>query len=178
MSPQYCGNQLFSKLSLVLLYYRLFSIDETFVRWLYGLSILQIGWFISSYITKWLLCTPIAFTWDKSGTGTCIDTGAFLAASETINSLVDFAMIGLAIWIVQSLRVDTATKWRLSVLFSLGGLYVLYSPCRRAKKANQCTVQVSSASSRLAKHTRLHVRTHPAVPPCSVVLHIDGRTHG
>ncbi|KAI1392108.1 uncharacterized protein F4822DRAFT_389641 [Hypoxylon trugodes] len=123
MSPQFCGNQLFSKLSLFALYYRIFSVNETFLRWIYSLVGLQIAWFISAYVVKWNLCSPAPFAWDKTiEGGTCIDIGAFLAASETINSLVDFAMIGLAVWIVQSLQVDTSTKWRLCILFSLGGL--------------------------------------------------------
>ena len=122
MSPQFCGNQLFTKLSLLFLYYRIFGVDKRFTRWLYVLGGVQIAWFISVYIVKWMLCNPVRYNWDKSGPGSCIAIGPFLAASETINSAVDFAMLGLAVWIVQSLHMSRSTKWRLSVLFSLGGL--------------------------------------------------------
>lgn len=123
MSPQFCGNQLFTKLSLLFLYYRIFWVNKTFVRWLYGLGVIQIAWFISAYLVKWMMCWPVQYIWDKTiPGGTCTNIGAFLAASETINSLVDFAMLGLAVWTVQSLKVSRASKWRLSILFSLGGL--------------------------------------------------------
>lgn len=123
MSPQYTLNQVFSKLTLIFLYHRVFSVDEVFVRWLYGLGIAQIAWAIPTYVVKWNLCSPIEYTWDKSVPGgTCINIGPFLAATEAFNSLIDFAMIGLAIWIVQTLRMSTANKWKLAVLFSIGGL--------------------------------------------------------
>ncbi|KAM7189794.1 hypothetical protein V8F33_009820 [Rhypophila sp. PSN 637] len=123
MSPQYVPNQVFTKMTLVFLYFRIFSADEVFVKWLYGLGILQVMWGIAVYIVKFNLCSPIEFTWDKSVVGgTCIEIGPFLAASETINSLIDFAMIGLAIWIVRSLRMGRGNKIKLAVLFAVGGL--------------------------------------------------------
>ncbi|KAI0003533.1 hypothetical protein F4779DRAFT_601778 [Xylariaceae sp. FL0662B] len=121
MSAQYCGNQLFSKLSLLVLYHRLFSVNRTFNRWLYFLAILQICWFISTYLVKYFLCVPAESAWNLSIPGRCINIGAFLAATESVNALIDFAMIALAIWIVQSLHMEMAMKWKLAILFSVGG---------------------------------------------------------
>lgn len=122
MSPQFCPNQLFTKLSLLFLYYRLFWVNKPFVRWLYGIGLVQVAWFISIYVAKWMLCWPVQYTWDKSLSGRCFDIGPFLAVSEAVNSIVDFVMIALAIKIVQSLHMSTYEKWRLSILFSIGGL--------------------------------------------------------
>ncbi|KAI1176533.1 hypothetical protein F4777DRAFT_262127 [Nemania sp. FL0916] len=121
-SAQYCGNQLFAKLSLLVLYRRIFSVNRTFNIWVYVLGALQIAWFISTYIVKYLLCVPVKSIWDLSVPGKCINIGAFLAATESVNSLIDFALIGLACWIVHFLQIQNATKWKLGLLFAIGGL--------------------------------------------------------
>lgn len=81
-------------------------------------------WTISTYLVKWMLCWPVAYTWDKplSG-GKCIKMPAFFAANETINSVIDFVMIALAIRIVTTLKMSLSEKIRLSILFSVGSLY-------------------------------------------------------
>ncbi|CAJ2504150.1 Uu.00g115440.m01.CDS01 [Anthostomella pinea] len=40
----------------------------------------------------------------------------------SINSAVDFVMVGMAIYMVRKLQVSTRNKWRLSVVFALGDL--------------------------------------------------------
>lgn len=125
MGPQFCMQQLFAKLSILWLYYRLFSVNEAFLYCVWGLGIIQTAWSIATYLVHYLECIPTAKLWDPTLDGHCINSPAFLAAGETPNSLVDFAMIGLAIWMVQSLRIKTSVKIKLFVIFIMGGLYVL-----------------------------------------------------
>lgn len=47
----------------------------------------------------------------------------FFAANETINSVIDFVMIALAIRIVTTIKMTLGEKIRLSILFSVGSLY-------------------------------------------------------
>jgi hypothetical protein len=122
MSAQYAPNQYFAKLSLLALYHRLFSVNRTFNRCCQALAILQTLWFIGAYVTKYLLCFPVRRIYDLDADGSCIDIGPFLAATESVNSLIDFAMIGLAIWVINTLQMDSMTKWKLSILFSVGCL--------------------------------------------------------
>ncbi|CRG92020.1 hypothetical protein PISL3812_09074 [Talaromyces islandicus] len=122
MGPQFCMQQLFAKLSILWLYYRLFSVNEAFLYCVWGLGIIQTAWSIATYLVHWLECIPTAKLWEPTLDGHCINSPAFLAAGETPNSLVDFAMIGLAIWMVQSLRIKTAVKMKLFVIFIMGGL--------------------------------------------------------
>lgn len=124
MSPQFCPNQLLTKLSLLLFYYRIFWIHKGFVRWLWCIGIVTVVWTISTYLVKWMLCWPVAYTWDKTlSGGKCIKMPAFFAANETINSVIDFVMIALAIRIVTTLKMSFSEKIRLSILFSVGSLY-------------------------------------------------------
>lgn len=114
---------MFTKLSLLFLYYRLFWVNRCFVRWLYGIGLVQIAWLIVKYTAKWLWCSPVRYTWDKTiPGGKCFDIKPFLAVTEATNSIVDFVMIGLAVWIVQTLQMSTYEKLRLSILFTVGGL--------------------------------------------------------
>lgn len=123
MSAQFCPNQLLTKMSLLLFYHRIFWINKKFVRWLWCIGVLVSLWTISVYLVKWMLCWPVSYTWDKAlPGGKCIDIPVFLAASETINSLIDFVMIAMAIRIVITLKMSLSEKIRLSVLFSLGSL--------------------------------------------------------
>ncbi|KAJ0115789.1 hypothetical protein J7T55_010612 [Diaporthe amygdali] len=123
MSPQFCPNQLLTKLTLLLFYHRIFWINKRFVRWLWCIGVLTVLWTISVYLVKWMLCWPVAYTWDKTlSGGKCIEIPAFLAASETINSVIDFVMIAMAIRIVATLQMSFSEKFRLSILFSVGSL--------------------------------------------------------
>ncbi|KFA71230.1 hypothetical protein S40288_03867 [Stachybotrys chartarum IBT 40288] len=123
MTTHYCPNQLGAKLSLCLLYYRLFSVNRKLVVCVYCIAAVQIAWFIAAYLVKWFMCVPVERIWDVTGnTDGCIEIGPFMAGIESVNSLIDFIMIGLAIWIIQSLRMKSSAKWKVSILFAIGGL--------------------------------------------------------
>lgn len=122
MSAQFCLQQLFAKLSLLFLYHRMFRTNRAFVRCMYIVGFVQLGWSIGTYVAHWLVCTPPQKLWNPKVPGKCIDTGTLLVAGETINSLIDFILVGLAIWMVQSLQMKTSVKLKLSVIFAIGGL--------------------------------------------------------
>lgn len=126
MSPQFCPNQLFAKSSLLFFYHRIFWVNEKTSLWLWVVGIVQVLWTISAYLVKWMLCWPVPYTWDKTlpGGGKCINIPVFLAASETVNSMIDFVMLGLAMQVVYNLHISWGEKLRIGVLFSLGALYV------------------------------------------------------
>ncbi|QKX63161.1 uncharacterized protein TRUGW13939_10330, partial [Talaromyces rugulosus] len=64
--------------------------------------------------------------WHTPGTRHCPEANAstlvFLAASETINSVIDFVMLALAIQVISNLQISMGEKLRIGVLFSLGTL--------------------------------------------------------
>ncbi|ORY71957.1 uncharacterized protein BCR38DRAFT_418509 [Pseudomassariella vexata] len=115
------GNQTFAKLSLLALYYRFFSSSRKFAYWVYFVGTAQVMWYISIFWVRWFACLPVSSTWDLTEAGTCINQNAFFASTESINSAIDFVMVGMAIWMVKSLRLSIKTKWQLSFVFMLGG---------------------------------------------------------
>ncbi|TVY54167.1 Satratoxin biosynthesis SC1 cluster protein 4 [Lachnellula cervina] len=122
MGPQFCMQQLFAKLSLLFLYYRIFHVKQSFVYCVWFFGIVQVAWSISTYLVHWMECIPARKLWEPTLKGHCINSEDFLAGGETPNSLVDFALIGLAIWMVQSLKVKTTVKIKLFSIFIIGGL--------------------------------------------------------
>lgn len=70
-------------------------------------------------------CNPPAKIINPFMEGWCINTSAFLAASETPNSLSDFVIVGIAIGMLHQLRISKSDKWKLMILFAIGSRYVL-----------------------------------------------------
>lgn len=117
-------NQLFAKASIFALYYRIFSSDPTFKRWTAVLVVLQVCWFIATFFCLIFLCVPVSKWWDilDEENGWCMNDAALLAAEETINSCIDFVIVGLSIFMVKKLHMKKSTKWKLGMIFTLGGL--------------------------------------------------------
>ncbi|KAK4169899.1 hypothetical protein QBC43DRAFT_38934 [Cladorrhinum sp. PSN259] len=114
-------NQTFAKLCLLALYRRLFYISQGFLRWVCAVGGAQIIWCIAVICFRLFLCRPIADSWNPLIKGKCFDSQIVLAWGDSINSLLDFIMVGMAVWVVVGLRVSTAAKIRISFLFALGG---------------------------------------------------------
>ncbi|KXX79393.1 hypothetical protein MMYC01_204076 [Madurella mycetomatis] len=114
-------NQTFAKLCLLALYHRLFSVSEGFVAWIYTVGGFQVAWCIAVVCVRLFLCTPIAATLNPFIKGRCLNSQILLAAGDSVNSAIDFVMVGMAVYMVIKLRVSRAAKMKMSVLFALGG---------------------------------------------------------
>lgn len=128
----YVVNQACTKFSILALYYRIFSVNRTFVYWTYGVSIVTMLWSISMFIERLLVCNPPAKLWDPSIPGFCVNSQIVIIFAESINSLLDFVMIGMAIYVVQKLNIGTAQKLQLSIIFGIGGLAGIVGPIKIA----------------------------------------------
>lgn len=67
-------------------------------------------------------CRPVSRGWNLMEPGTCLDNPSMVAGAESINSALDFAMVILALWITQKLKISTSNKLKLGLLFTIGGL--------------------------------------------------------
>ncbi|KAI1423495.1 hypothetical protein F5Y12DRAFT_531367 [Xylaria sp. FL1777] len=128
----YVVNQACAKFSILVLYYRIFSANRTFVLWTYGVATVTMLWFISMFIERLLVCNPPAKLWDPSLPGFCVNSQIVIAAGESINSLLDFVMIGMAVYVVRKLNISTAQKLQLSIIFAIGGLAGIIGPIKIA----------------------------------------------
>ncbi|KAI0455319.1 hypothetical protein F5B21DRAFT_193676 [Xylaria acuta] len=128
----YVVNQACAKFSILVLYYRIFSVNRTFVYWTYGVATVTMLWFISMFIERLLVCNPPAKLWDPSIPGFCVNSQIVVAAGESINSLIDFVMIGMAVYVVGKLNISTSQKVQLSLIFGIGGLAGVIGPIKIA----------------------------------------------
>ncbi|KAI1819287.1 hypothetical protein F4861DRAFT_544073 [Xylaria intraflava] len=113
-------NYLFTKLSILALYKRVFGVKTAYLAWIYSLAVFEIVWFIAMSILEGLHCRPLNKFWMPETTGFCINESIVIIVLEVPNSLVDFAMVGLVVVMLRPLQVGKADKWKLMVLFGLG----------------------------------------------------------
>lgn len=114
--------QTFAKFSILFLYDRLFGVDRRYAGWIRVIGLVQLIYLVTTVITSVLICRPVQKYWEpQMTTGHCINIAAFLAGVEVTNSGVDFAMMALAVMMVRNLQVKTVTKFKLSLVFMMGG---------------------------------------------------------
>lgn len=73
-------------------------------------------------ILQGVQCRPVSKFWQPDAAGECISEGVMIVYSETPNTVTDFAMVALAMFMLRPLQMNTATKWKLGFVFGLGGL--------------------------------------------------------
>ncbi|KAF2469525.1 uncharacterized protein BDR25DRAFT_315148 [Lindgomyces ingoldianus] len=67
-------------------------------------------------------CVPVRKFWGPQTQGHCIFYGPFLAVNKSANSLIDFVLVIQAVIMLWSIQTDKKTKWRLLIVFTIGGL--------------------------------------------------------
>ena len=67
-------------------------------------------------------CKPVAFFWDKSIDGTCMNTQPLWYTTSGFQLATDFACLGLPIPVLMKLQLPRKQKISLIFIFILGGL--------------------------------------------------------
>lgn len=116
----YFAHILSVKLSVLALFHRIFGVRRAYRIWIYILGGFQTILSLVFCVFQALQCRPISKYFDRSVPGTCQDDGLVVISGETPNSLVDFAMVVLAMAMIRPRQLPSATKWRLRVLFGFG----------------------------------------------------------
>ena len=110
----------FVKLSLLILYYRIFGVNERF-RW--ALFVVIGIWTLYSWADTFIVifqCNPVQKTWTPTEPGHCLDLIKLGVAAGYINILTDFMIIILPIPIVISLQLSTKTRLAVIAIFTTG----------------------------------------------------------
>jgi hypothetical protein len=121
----YFAQTLSVKLSILAFYHRIFGISSTACRiWIYILASAQTILFIAFCIFQGLQCVPLQRYFDLSVPGRCKDEGTVILGGELPNSIIDFAMVILAMIMIRPLQLSFSDKLRITVLFGLGFMWV------------------------------------------------------
>ncbi|KAF2807324.1 uncharacterized protein BDZ99DRAFT_536721 [Mytilinidion resinicola] len=114
--------ELVARMSVIFLYYRLFSIK----RWL-GWSLKTVGalsilWLLCLIFTVSFQCKPIAALLDATVAGECLDNQTGFLSSEIFNACLDLALVCLPIRIIWKLRLPLRERFGIATIFLTGGL--------------------------------------------------------
>jgi len=113
-----------TKLSILLLYHRLFSVSNWFKIQIYvGYGLVAAFWF-SATMADVLNCIPLEWTW-KNGHADpryCINFNTFWMGTGIVESLIDLYILALPIAMVSTLKLERNRRWGVAGVFLLGGL--------------------------------------------------------
>jgi len=130
----YGANLTFVKISILLMYIRIFP--TRFIRtstWVIT-TILLLWWIIVLFFTIFQ-CSPIAYAWDKTIVLTnpkahCLNANEFYIGNAVPNIVTDLAILSLPVHEVWRLHMRTGQKAAVMGMFLLGGLVVVISIVR------------------------------------------------
>jgi hypothetical protein len=113
-----------TKTSILLLFHRIFSINDNMRKYIYvGISAV-IGFLISSTIADLLNCIPLKWTWlnGEADPRYCINYNMFWLGTGIAESVIDLYILALPLTIVSTLHLERGRKFGVAGIFLLGGL--------------------------------------------------------
>lgn len=123
----YFANSAATKISLLLLYYRIFGVNQKLRLAMMVCGFFSISYFIACTFTALFGCHPVSYFWNKHQSGKCINQVKFFRGNGIVNLLIDVMILCLPMPLVWRLKIERRQKITLSALFLLGGLYVPFS---------------------------------------------------
>ncbi|ESZ98065.1 hypothetical protein SBOR_1596 [Sclerotinia borealis F-4128] len=119
------------KISILLLYVRIFGSLRYFRILAYGFGGFTFAWAVMVVIVCTFQCLPVAYQWDKTiEGGKCIDSWLFFTIGSSFDVLVDLALLILPIPAVWNLQLSVLQKLSVIAIFCLGSLTCVFSLIR------------------------------------------------
>ncbi|PVH92935.1 hypothetical protein DM02DRAFT_677177 [Periconia macrospinosa] len=117
---------LFTNLSILLLYRRLFPVQE-FKRWTNIFIIAHVVWFIPSLVAETLMCSPPSIFWEQPLLipEKCFMYSDYFISVMTIELALDVAILILPLFYISKLHLSWARRAELMFIFLLGGLVLI-----------------------------------------------------
>lgn len=112
------------KLSILCLYRRIFP-QRWFSYTLMCLGAFVIAYSVASIFADVFQCVPTNSIWEREKAKFCINYPALIISTGVINVLTDIILLALPIPILWGLNMSLARKRLLTMLFLMGGLWVL-----------------------------------------------------
>ncbi|KAH0386879.1 hypothetical protein KCU92_g2262, partial [Aureobasidium melanogenum] len=125
----YSSSMLSIKVAIMLLYRRLFPIQNFLWRW-WAVFLFAVGYSVAGILTEIFDCTPVHFQWDIFAEGKCINRPAFYIANAVCNSVSDLLILALPIPVVWNLALTRRKKITLSLVFAMGSAGCIVSIIR------------------------------------------------
>ena len=111
------------KMSILLLYLRLFGVNKLF-RYSTWLTIFFVfGYLFSNLLTQLFGCSPISKYWNSTLPGHCINYTKAGLCYGSMNIISDFIIFVLPLRMVWKLKLSRKEKIGLSLVFMTGAMY-------------------------------------------------------
>lgn len=109
------------KISVLLLYIRIFGTRKPFRIAVIAVMLLVIAFSIAAFFASIFNCIPLEKRW-RHVPGSCINLAHLAVASCVINIVADLLIFLLPIWPVWKLQLPTRQKMSVSAVFAAGSL--------------------------------------------------------
>ncbi|KAI0191908.1 hypothetical protein F4808DRAFT_443422 [Astrocystis sublimbata] len=126
----YVPSSMFSRLSVVALYLRIF-VDKRARVACWGVVLLLVGIGVGNVVTAQVACTPLEYTWDKSiPNGKCVNELLWYQVTAGFNLGADVLILLLPIKTVSKLQTSLAQKIGIAVVCLAGSIGLIASSVR------------------------------------------------
>lgn len=121
------------KLSLLMLYMRLFPQTIWLRRMAYVVGAVVIGFTISHFVSDLVQCVPLSALWDPTiASFHCIAFNDQIMALSSINIVTDVTIFAMPMPLVWRLNTSVSRKLQASVVLLLGAIVCIVSAVRLA----------------------------------------------
>ena len=113
-----------TKLSILFMYNRIFSVRKSFKNQLYAASFMVLGWWIGCTVATLTDCIPLKYTWINAldDPRYCFDFNIFWMAAGAVEVIIDIVILSLPVHAVLGLQLSWRKKATVAAIFLLGGL--------------------------------------------------------
>jgi len=110
-----------AKLSILLLYQSIFSVNQKFRLLCYGMMAASVAYCIIFFFLYAFDCSPVYFSWHFSLTeGKCIGITKVIIAIGAVNLVTDLTILIMPLPLVWRLNLRRNQKWGLFIIFGTG----------------------------------------------------------
>lgn len=112
----------FTKLSVLLLYLRIFPSSSKFRASVFVLLALTVGWMIAMGVTNFLLCMPLHAYWDVlfQGKQICLEDVPFYVSFSATDLCLDLLIYVFPLPAVAKMNLAEKEKWAVAGIFGIG----------------------------------------------------------
>ena len=113
-----------TKLAILLMYNRIFSVNLSFKYSMYGVGLLVIAWWIGCTVATLTNCIPLSYAWTSSLANpvNCFNYNVFWMAAGVCEILIDLIILALPVRVVLTLQLTGRKRTTVICIFLLGGL--------------------------------------------------------
>lgn len=114
------------KFSILIQYLRTFGVMAYMRICAWTLITVSSAWGVMVVVVLLTKCQPLAYNWDKSLDGRCIDETLFYKIGTAINVVGDFLILVLPMPAIWSLNVRLSKKLQVVAVFVIASMYVFF----------------------------------------------------